>query len=497
MKNFQLTFATISNHISAGELQQGKTFFLDAIKDKIPREFAAPFAQLARRLRLPLVGIRILKPYVRPSVKKFTQPSAMEKSEYAGNLLRLNLTAEAHELLKSVDTSDYPLALLLESLGHLTLWNCEDAEVSLLKLLKSSSPLLSEYDKIVAKINLSEAYIYLSKKEEATKLINQLIPELKQKQHNFMLAKCHELLSENELFHGDLKIAKDNILIASEILHDKKSVDRLLIEKFIAIIDWSLDPTSSRAKKNFNMVAKKAKKLNHYEMLRDLLAHEAHICRSEEKLKKIIMGTPYPLFKQIHVKKASSYGNLSELDNVVNVLDVIDPASGKIKNKISCQPFTNLENEHSWTNAMASLLQTIRRDHIRPPTVYDIFNRQFEGQYFNGQYSTNKVFQLIHRLKQTLKREKIPLSIKCHNGRYYTEAEDQTRVTLNFQKRDEIFETIKENFSEQSFMKSDLIKFNPSYSVRTINRELVRLQSEKKIKKSGCYQKTTYECIKI
>ena len=78
---------------------------------KVPRRDALAYANLARRLDLTKLSLKILNPIVRPENRRGSSPATPEERiEYAASLRNLGAVPEAEEILGEIDAGKYPQA---------------------------------------------------------------------------------------------------------------------------------------------------------------------------------------------------------------------------------------------------------------------------------------------------------------------------------------------------------------------------------------------------
>ena len=137
-------------------IRQGKggeaQLILEKLQDeKIPREWVARFALVARRADRPQFGLRVLNPIVRADRKLPMQATPEEKAEYAQCLIRLGASEEASLLLEGLSVKKLPQVLLYRASAHLTRWEYAEA-LPLLKFYVKAKG-LTPYQRLVGKVS--------------------------------------------------------------------------------------------------------------------------------------------------------------------------------------------------------------------------------------------------------------------------------------------------------------------------------------------------------
>jgi hypothetical protein len=128
---------------------------------QVPREFASKLAELAWRVSLPLVALKILHPLVYPENEFLQKASDREKTFYCAALINLGATFEATQIAKSINSEIEPEVLLIQSFAFFKTWNYQPSIALLQKYL--DHPKLSPYKKLLGKVNLAAAWICLFK----------------------------------------------------------------------------------------------------------------------------------------------------------------------------------------------------------------------------------------------------------------------------------------------------------------------------------------------
>ena len=100
--DFQKKIAQFDDSIRRGLVTDVQKLIEALNPQDIPREFAAAFADLARRVRFEDWGIELLQQFIHPHENanfKNSQASPEELCAYAGLLIKIGAVNEAHEIL--------------------------------------------------------------------------------------------------------------------------------------------------------------------------------------------------------------------------------------------------------------------------------------------------------------------------------------------------------------------------------------------------------------
>ena len=113
----------IDNLIRDGKISQAKSILLSIKLNQIKRIEVSKLADFARRLRMNLWGLRLLRPLVRSEQPVHPAVTEEELVTYAGLLIKIGAHAEARELLKNRVSTTNPSALLFQSQLLFAEWN--------------------------------------------------------------------------------------------------------------------------------------------------------------------------------------------------------------------------------------------------------------------------------------------------------------------------------------------------------------------------------------
>lgn len=289
-----IRISEIDELIRLGKGDEAVRKLRELARSKVPRENALRVANLARRANLPLLAIRLLYPIVRPSSKVPVVPTDKEKAEYAGNLLRIGAAIEANRILKGINTSKAPEALLFGAFACFSQWDYASA----IPLLSGYivSPLLDDYQKLVGKVNLSAALVFEREHDRAGTLLEEILKQTGDGHFPLLYGNALELSAQNMLLQGKLDEAESYLTRSERELARSGGLDAFFVRKWKSIIRMLRKP--ARAKDaNLDSTREEARSRSHWETIRDCDFFEAVHNEDKELLTHLYFGTPFASFR--------------------------------------------------------------------------------------------------------------------------------------------------------------------------------------------------------
>jgi len=492
MNNLQQEFLSIDEIIKSGDLKSARIKLKKLYHLKVDRKFIFYFANLCRRAQLPKHALKLLKPFVHPRMKKFQTPSNAERAEYAASLVALRLTNEALDILNSISNRlEYSKTLLIESSTYQAMWDYKTCMDRLKQILDSKSEMFSEHDILIAQVNLADCFIHLKQSTDAIKLLNTLCEITFKKALFFTHGKCLELLSRIYLYEKKYSMARQFIKKALQFYKDKNSFEYFLARKQLFIISWHILAIENNSKlelkkkfdDKFHSFCMEAISKSYFESLRDLWIEWSKIHQRQDVFKFIMHGSPQEGIRDFfndNVSQAKKERTeFMILSHYPFEIDENGPSKlGLLVEKIYDSSFypSTVFNVVA-TASIENILTSLTCDFFRPKSLYDIINDQKVNQRngFNNS-AINLAHQNIYRLRRWLKRNSIPVCIVCKKKKYYLKNNQNTgSVLIKLIGVASFYGQLRSIFGDHTFTKSELVKKFPSYSPRTISREIEQI----------------------
>ena len=470
-------------------------------RGKMPVEMLSQVANIAWRVNRPDVGLRLLYSELRRqnNLKIMTHPRAF--TEYAACLLEVGAIAEAKRILiklqDSAPRSKFYYALLL-----FKEWDYKTASHLLEKYV---SEIPNDYHQIVARVNLSSAYVNTQQWEKAHLLLKDLQAELASKEHWLLLGNCLEIESQ---IHFELQNFEEalNCLKKSEIhLSKTKNMGWLYCKKWqflnrlyqskSGIKTQAMDMSSTQFR-DFECeileLRKLAIQMRSWETLRELDLHWALQTGDSQLITHVYFGSPEPRYRQKISQMTSAKPNMIVADTCVwlaqNGRGIAEDSPDLID--ISRTVLSGKENSQSYL--MKKLLLTLVSDFYAPFRVGQLFSALFENDFYDTETSPDRIFQIVRRLRAWLMQNhpgcEVVSSAKAYRLRFaascgvklsreIVEAAVKNKSNVHY-----LF--LREHFHHATFSSVDL-SARLRCSTRTANRVLKELKCQGKVLSEG------------
>lgn len=423
MKNdFQNQLDEIEVLIRSAKGEKARALLLELHEKKVPVNLLLQMAGLARRANLPELGVRLLNPIVRPKAKMKREASAKDIVEYAASLMRIGASKEASDLLETVDPTAVPEALLFRAMLLLKKWNYAEALPLLRRYL--AIPEISEYQRAIGKINLGLTLIHENHLGEAKSVLSEVLEECS--------AKRYDLLHGNALrFLGNLEIARKNWEVGIEyfrqsenLLTDAKGLDYYFCKKWVAIAKFYLNPKSHECRTELDKMRDEARRLHHWESVRDLDYHQALVSRDTKLFELLYFGTPFPSFRARVTKdwkrpEGETTYHWKMGSGEAHYIDIA------MEQKTAQGGFLKAGQ------SMHRLYVALTSDFYRPFTIAELYEQVFPEEFYCPGVSEFRVHQAMKRLRKWFEQNKIPLQIESVDGEYRLTTDECVEILIH------------------------------------------------------------------
>ena len=180
--------------MQAGESAAVKQAISDLNLAKVHRSQAGALAELAHRLNLPQMVLRLLNPIVRNEKASLDPATPLELAEYAMALNRVGVVDEASSILESLASADYSKLWLYNAFVNMTQWNYTKAATCLRKHLRLQEK--GSYAAVIAKVNLAATYVFMERADEAEALLKEIVAFTEQNKMKVLYGNSHEHLGQ-------------------------------------------------------------------------------------------------------------------------------------------------------------------------------------------------------------------------------------------------------------------------------------------------------------
>lgn len=408
----------IDNLIKNGNLFKARQIINNVDLKKIARDEAVTWASLSRRCRNFTTALRILKPYIFPSYADAKKATDEEIIEYASSLRGMGAYHAALDLLNTLDSELLPTTYLHKSFCLFAQWNYSESLPFLQKYIEH--PNISDYERIVGKVNLASALIGIKDYESANRILLELQVETNNEKFRQLHINTLEMLSQIDIFlFNNPEQARSRLISTLKMVPpDNSDISQLFLKKWLAIAESKI---AGKIVDHFEEIVDLARELSHWETIRDLEYHRALITNDLELIKKLYFGTPYQLFRDKILKDFDSE-SLGESyfwgDQNSNL--VIDLSTGNINDRLAIES----------GSIVHKVLICLCRDFYRPTPVLNLFQSLYPGEFFDIDTSINRTVQSIRRLRKFLNDSKIPIEIIEEKSEYQLKLTGSLCLTL-------------------------------------------------------------------
>jgi tetratricopeptide (TPR) repeat protein len=386
--------------IKAGKINQVIEIISNLVLSQVPRSARHDLAKCCRRTGLISLGLRLLHPVIRGQ-KFLKQPvNANEVCEYSALLARHGSVAEAIDLLKTVDPTIAPEALLYLGQCHILNWDYAEAIECFTSFLASTA---DDYSKLIARVNLISGYIVLFQLKEATEILEETVALVQRAGAKRLLANCYELWGQVYFWQHDFPKSRQMLKWATGILDNAQSHDQLLILKTEAIMA-ALEENSAEPLIELRKLAVQRK---HWECVRDADLFLQKVQPDQHQLDHLVFGSPKVAFRRrietlVEISPSSSYVLGNQKGPQLNL------QTGRVTG-VDSLPLGKQIHQ---------VISALNRDFYVPTSVGALFHELYPEEYFDIDTSPFRIRQAILRTREWLQKNNIPAVIQQAQGSY-------------------------------------------------------------------------------
>ena len=448
-ESIELAILEMDQQIRQGGRHAVRMRLLAYQKQRVPRPYWAQFAELARRVDAPLLALQILRSVVRPLQPLQPPASIQEQATYAAALLRVDAIPEAKEILGSLSPANNPEVLLYRSFAHFAEWDHRKAIPHLRQYIQHVQ--LSDYQRLVGRVNLALAFVIEMRAPEAELLLNELLRETAQAGHHLLHGNCLELTAQLHLFLRQFPDTEKNLNLANQSLARAGREFALLLEKWRAILDLLRSPGSSSLDR-LERIRASAVEAKEWEIVRDCDLYRMIAFRDENLFVHLSFGTRYLGFHRrmlalcVHEFDLPNQYKFSSGSSAKNGYDLFKGVEISARGRIAR------------THRVHQTLDCLTQDFYRPHSLGQLFSNLYPTEYFNPLSSRNRVAQSLYVLRRWFQTHQIPVTVEAlslqyrlaFKGPYYFLLQ-RTKIK-SFQYAEQL-QILKETWPYQSFTK--------------------------------------------
>lgn len=379
------------------------------------------FASFLRRSGWPHQAVKVLHPWIRPKARTPVEATASEKAEYAAALSAIGADNESRNLLVSLHSQAFPLALLYDAFLRMSRWDYHAAIPLLEKFLTHSST--HGYSRQIAQANLAASWVATDQFTEAQTLMSEILPEVRKEGATLLEANLLNVQAQALISQGLLEEARTILRLAQERASGALSFDTLFIDKWLAVLELKKNPKATIA---LEAVRNRAFNLGHWETVRDCDFHLALLAGRQELLPQLYFGTPFREFRE-KITRATGYR----------------PYYTTYCRKLKCEieekppqdpvPFSPLDSELKTGQVPQRLFLALASDYYRPFTLPSLHTLLFPDRHYNPASSPVVVRQALKRLRIFLSQKLPSLQVVEKNGTYLLQTQSACNLELPLQ----------------------------------------------------------------
>jgi tetratricopeptide (TPR) repeat protein len=368
--------------------------------EDIPSGLKPKFADIARRLNRPILGLKILW----PEIMQKGQHSSDFVYELVSTLRRLGLGNQTRLWLERIPQS--PRSLLERAFFHIQQWEYKEAG-EILESLLGSKAALGDLNPSILQVNLMACHLFNNEPAKALKVQEDLQPGLLQS-HRHLYINSLELkgqaLFSLRKFESSEKVLEE----AKQLVNSNSDITSLLIQKWTLILKYATgkigldDP-------EFNQIRQMARRVENWETIRDLDYQLSLLGNNRELMIKVLFGTPYVSYK------ARILDILTSEPIPTNYIwhDVRFPVA-----ETKFDPLRFFHSDIKFGQAEHRLICLLLSDQYRPYSVIRLFDLLFPDELYNPYTSNGRIHNLIGSTRDSLRRLNLPLDIHSTKSGY-------------------------------------------------------------------------------
>ena len=393
---------SIEMAVRAGRIGEARALLEKISPAQIPRDGYAKVAELYRRAGMVENAVRLLSKVVRSDREMDAPASALELGEYAIALVKLGAIVEGRTILHGL-CEKIPIANYYLGLTHFPEWNYSAAIPVLENFVQSSDN--DSYTALVASANLASAYVHCRSRDKAEAVITQGLLSARHRNLRLLEANFLELSAQLALDRREYSKALSLLNSSVEILRASGLFDELFVNKWLALVAAYKSPES--ASEILIQTRRRASELKHWETLRDLDHHQAFLMRDQKLYHHLFHGTPHQAYR-IYLR-----GLFADLASPASIYDwnLTDVNAAKVFD-VRSAVFDGTATTIKEGQLLHKLLLELAGDFYKPARITSLAARLFEGQFFDLATMSNRVHQLIVRLRKVFSSHGIPLEIE-------------------------------------------------------------------------------------
>lgn len=378
---------------------------------KIPRTYKLGFANIARRNNQAFIALRILNSTVRAK-KLLSEPASIEElAEYSVSLLNIGATREAKNLLRNLDDQKHNQVLLYKSFAAFNEWNYAETVPWLKAFIRQET---NDYQKVIGQVNLAAALNFIGDFSESQKLLNKILKSTDSLNYHLLHGNALELSALASIGLKNYHQAEEHLNAAAKHLKNVRNLTDFYVKKWRVLLKLH-QRVSKRSLDELNNLKQEAIERRNWESCREFDYFKSLFNKDRRLFTHVFFGTPYSAYREKMLKEKWFHSSLptdyiyQSTANTTRDLEVFDLASGQHESQdVFLEPGQLMHN---------GLILMIK-DFYRPRALGSLFSELFPDEVFNPDSSPDRIYQLIRRLRQWIKKNQLPIQLTESRGFY-------------------------------------------------------------------------------
>lgn len=373
---------------------------------QVPRRHILALANLARRLNLSALVLRLIYPLMDPESASKPEASQQEQALYALALARLGAYQESSDIFEHLDGADKQIQIYRAS-ALVSQWNYKKAHGIYRQLLRRRD--LTESEVLIARINLVSCSIFLGNYQLALELLVHF-NEIKDS-YPLLYGNSLELKAQAYFFTGDYERAEEFASQSIKFFGEGETDYSLFAKKWLVMIQGM---KTGQPPQDWEALRKTALEHRDFETCRDLDLLEACLRRDQSLFLKVYFGTSSVSYRQQALKRFRA------LTGLINKMPLAFATKPDVGTELDLETGSfNLQLDfESFTTLQLKLLRALSSDLYRPLLEGELFSVLYPDEKFDIYTSPHRLFQSVQNLRKTLLRQEVSLRIVFDKGCY-------------------------------------------------------------------------------
>jgi hypothetical protein len=379
---------------------------------RLPREALRPLAAILRRLGEFETAVRLLHRYVHPPARNPREPATgAEVAEYAASLAQMGAHREALALLGRPDVVGEDIVYLFKGFACQNHWDYPEAVRAFAEA--RTRPGLSDYERLIAGVNLSGSLAVLRDFRSHPRLRERLLRETRAQGFRLLHGNLLAHAAQDLIYLQNYAEARAVLSEAEALLRSMQNADLLFVQKWRAVATLFESGADAASLAGLARVRAAAVGRRHFETLRECDYYRALATRNESLAWHLLAGTPYPFYRErLRTDFRGAWPREADAFAYERRFRVAKGESRSLRWDLEGDP--NILG----TPLLRRTFEVLNQDFYRPSRLPLLHAEIFLDRHYRPHSSGLLVHQALHRLRRRLRERGIPLQVVEEEGRY-------------------------------------------------------------------------------